>query len=50
MKNTKTETVALRLTAEEKTYLQEQAKKADMTVSKYLYKIIFSKDEENQEE
>lgn len=37
---TKTETVTIRVTEEEKEQIKKLAENADMTVSKYLYKII----------
>ena len=43
-KELKTETVSIRLTPEEKEYLQELAETADMSVSKLLHKMIFEKE------
>lgn len=42
---TKTETIAIKVSPEEKKKIQELAEKQDMTVSKLLYKIIFPKGE-----
>lgn len=40
---TKTETVTVKVSPEEKQKIKELAAKDDVTVSKYLYKIIFKK-------
>lgn len=37
---TKTESVAIKVTPEEKEQIKKLAESADMTVSKYLYKVI----------
>ena len=37
---TKTESVAIKVTPEEKELIKKLAENADMTVSKYLYKVI----------
>lgn len=42
---TKTESVAIKVSPEEKEYIKAQATKKDMTVSKYLYKLIFQKED-----
>ena len=39
---TKTETVAIKVTPQEKQQIKESATARDMTVSKFLYNIIFS--------
>lgn len=39
----KTETIAIRVSPEEKAYIQELAEKEDITVSKLLHKMIFKK-------
>lgn len=46
---TKTETVAIKVTPEEKQTIKEDAAAADMTVSKYLHRLIFSQEEEVNE-
>lgn len=38
---TKTETVTIKVTPEEKEYIKQEAEKLDITVSKYLHKIVF---------
>lgn len=38
---TKTETIAIKVSPEEKARIQELAAKQDITVSKLLYKIVF---------
>ena len=38
---TKTETIAIKVTPEEKELIKRLAQEQDITVSKYLYKIIF---------
>ena len=43
----KTETVAVRVSAEEKEKLKTEADKLDMTVSKYLYNLIFKRRDSN---
>ena len=43
MKEVKSETVSIRLTPEEKAKLQKLAEDADMSISKYLHKILFKK-------
>ena len=40
-KSTKTETIAIKVTPEEKELIQKLAEKDDVTVSKFLYRIIF---------
>ena len=40
----KTETVAIRVSPEEKQKLQEMAAQMDMTISKMLHNIIFDKE------
>jgi hypothetical protein len=40
---TKTETVGVKVTPEEKEKLKQLAEAADMTISKYLHRIIFPK-------
>ena len=40
-KPTKTETIAIKVTPEEKELIQKLAQKDDVTVSKFLYRIIF---------
>lgn len=40
-KPTKTETIAIKVTPEEKELIQKLAEKDDVTVSKFLYRIIF---------
>lgn len=42
----KTETIAIKVSPEEKERIKQLAQEADMTVSKYLYKLIFK--EENK--
>lgn len=37
----KTETIAIKVTPEEKELIKRLAQEQDITVSKYLYKIIF---------
>lgn len=44
----KTETVTIKVSPEEKQLIKEAAAKQDMTVSKYLYRILFPR-EENKE-
>ena len=41
VKKLKTETIAIRVTPEEKEKIQELAAMAEMTVSKYLYSLVF---------
>jgi hypothetical protein len=45
IKSTKTETIAIKVTPEEKRKIKELAAKQDVTVSKYLYRLIFSKED-----
>ena len=40
----KTETIAIRVSIEEKEYIKELAEKEDITVSKLLYKMLFKKE------
>ena len=40
----KTETIAIKVSPEEKKYIQELAAKEDVTVSKLLYRMIFKGD------
>ena len=40
----KTETIAIKVTPEEKEHIQKEAEKLDITVSKYLHKIVFKKE------
>lgn len=40
---TKTETISLKVSIEEKQQIQREADEADMTVSKYLYRKLFGK-------
>lgn len=42
----KTEVVGIRMTADEKDYLRELADAQDMSLSKYIYRILFPKEEE----
>lgn len=42
----KTETIAIKVSPEEKELIKRSAEEKDMTVSKYLYRIIFGKQEE----
>jgi uncharacterized protein (DUF1778 family) len=42
----KTETVTIKVTPEEKELIKQEAEKLDMTVSKYLHRIIFKKEKE----
>lgn len=41
---TKTETIAIKVSPEEKKMIQELATKEDVTVSKLLYRMIFKKE------
>lgn len=41
---TKTETIAIKVSPEEKKIIKELAAKEDVTVSKLLYKLIFKKE------
>lgn len=36
----KSETVAIRITAEEKELIQQRAQKEDVSISKYLYRLL----------
>ena len=40
---TKTETLTIKVTPEEKEEIKRLAEKEDVTVSKYLYRMLFSK-------
>lgn len=40
----KTETIAIKVTPEEKQKIKEIAEKEDVTVSKLLYRLIFKKE------
>ena len=40
----KTETIAIKVTPEEKQKIKELAEKEDVTVSKLLYRLIFKKE------
>lgn len=42
---TKTETIAIKVTPEQKEEIKKLAEAQDMTVSKYLYNIIFKGDQ-----
>ena len=42
---TKTETIAIKVSKEEKEKIQALAAQEDVTVSKYLYRLIFKKEE-----
>lgn len=42
---TKTESVAIKVTPEEKQQIKHEAAAADMTVSKYLHRLIFTEKE-----
>ena len=42
---TKTETIAIKVSKEEKAKIQAQAAQEDVTVSKLLYRMIFKKEE-----
>lgn len=44
---TKTASISLKVTPEEKQKIRELAEKDDVTISKYLYRIIFKKNEKN---
>ena len=44
-KSTKTESISIKVTPEEKQKIKELADKQDVTVSKYLYRILFPKEE-----
>ena len=44
IKSTKTETIAIKVTPEEKQKIKELAAKQDITVSKLLYRMIFKKE------
>lgn len=44
-KSTKTESISFKVTPEEKQKIKELADKQDVTVSKYLYRILFPKEE-----
>jgi uncharacterized protein (DUF1778 family) len=46
---TKTETIAIKVSAEEKKFIQELAAKEDVTVSKLLYRMVFKKKEGSEE-
>lgn len=41
----KSETIAIRVSAEEKKKMQELAAKEDITVSKLLYRMLFKKED-----
>ena len=41
---TKTETIAIKVSPEEKEKIKKMAEEQDITVSKLLYKIIFKKE------
>ena len=41
---TKTETLAIKVTPEEKAVIKQLAEAKDMTVSKYLYRVLFPKE------
>lgn len=45
-KSTKTESISFKVTPEEKQKIKELAEKQDVTISKYLYRLIFPKEEE----
>lgn len=45
---TKTETIAIKVAPEEKEKIKKLAAAADVTVSKYLYNIIFKGDNKNE--
>lgn len=45
VKSTKTETIAIKVTPEEKKKIKELADKQDVTVSKLLHRMIFKKEE-----
>lgn len=42
---TKTETLTIKVHPEEKEHIKKLAAAADMTVSKYLYQLLFPKEE-----
>lgn len=42
----KKEVVSIRMTTEQRDYLRELADQQDMSLSKYIYRILFPKDEE----
>ena len=44
-KSTKTASISIKVTPEEKEKIRELAEKQDVTISKYLYRLIFPKDE-----
>lgn len=44
-KSTKTESISFKVTPEEKQKIKELAAKEDVTVSKYLYRLIFPKED-----
>lgn len=46
----KTETIAIKVSPEEKDYIKQLAAKEDVTVSKLLYRKIFGKGEMNNGE
>lgn len=41
---TKTETIGIKVTPEEKELIKKQAEELDMTVSKYLYNKLFKEE------
>ena len=41
----KTDTLTIKVTPEEKEQIKQLAETADMTVSKYLYRVIFPKED-----
>ena len=43
---TKTETLTIKVSPEEKERIKQQAEKEDVTVSKLLYRLLFTKKEE----
>lgn len=46
MKETKTETLTIRVAPREKEQIKAAADKQDMTISKYLYRILFPKEDQ----
>lgn len=44
-KSTKTASISIKVTPEEKEKIRELAEKQDVTISKYLYRLIFPKEE-----
>lgn len=44
-KQTKTASISIKVTPEEKQKIKELAEKQDVTISKYLYRLIFPKED-----